>query len=47
MDSMEDILQDIFMRDRNTVYIAKQGKFHSLKKLVRSFSVSGMVLCLY
>ncbi|KAF8186398.1 hypothetical protein BJ912DRAFT_971675 [Pholiota molesta] len=38
MDSMEDILQDIFMRDRNTVYVAKQGKFHSFKKLVRSFS---------
>ncbi|KAF8955758.1 hypothetical protein BDZ97DRAFT_256269 [Flammula alnicola] len=38
MNSMEDILQDIFMRDRNTVYVARPGKLHGLKKFMRSIT---------
>ncbi|KAF9485666.1 hypothetical protein BDN70DRAFT_870976 [Pholiota conissans] len=38
MNSMEDILQDIFMRDRSTIYVAKPAKFQAFKKLKRSFN---------
>jgi hypothetical protein len=38
MNSMEDILQDIFMRDRSTVYVSKP-KSNGLKKVLRSIKV--------
>uniref|UniRef100_A0A8H7XS58 Uncharacterized protein n=1 Tax=Psilocybe cubensis TaxID=181762 RepID=A0A8H7XS58_PSICU len=35
MNSTEDILQDIFMRDRNTVYVARPlGKKNPFRKVV-------------
>ncbi|PPR03378.1 hypothetical protein CVT24_012503 [Panaeolus cyanescens] len=39
MNSMEDILQDIFMRDRSTVYVAKRQP-QGLKRLLKLVKVS-------
>lgn len=40
MNSAEDILQDVFMRDRNTIHAARPGKLQGLKKLMRAVGVS-------
>ena len=42
MNSTEDILQEIFMRDRNTVYnvaTAPSQRLHGIKKLFRYIKV--------
>ncbi|PPQ92229.1 hypothetical protein CVT25_009003 [Psilocybe cyanescens] len=39
MNSTEDILQDIFMRDRNTVYVARPKK-NAFKKAMSYVKVS-------
>ncbi|KJA25286.1 hypothetical protein HYPSUDRAFT_199819 [Hypholoma sublateritium FD-334 SS-4] len=36
MNSAEDILQDVFMRDRNTIHAARPGKLQGLKNLMRA-----------